>query len=176
MNKLFRILSTDRLTLRPISLDDWEAILTIRSNPTINQYLDRMPCRSKDDAIEFIQQVQKNIAQNTSFYWAVTLTECKTVVGTICLFAFTDHRSSGEIGYELLPSYHGKGIMVEAASAVIDYAQVMLKIPKILAFTHEENVASIALLSKLNFIDTKTSDPDDEKMKCYAKVLNTCVT
>lgn len=169
MNTFSKSLYTNRLTIRPLSVDDWEGILAIRSNPTINQYLDRQPCNSKDEAIEFIQQVQKNIAQSNACYWTITLIESQELVGTICLFAFSDDRSSCEIGYELLPTFHGKGIMAEAASEVINFGMNEIKLSKIYAYTHVHNEASIRLLRRLFFIDTMTTDPSDQNMKCYVR-------
>ena len=73
--------------------------------------------------------------------------------GTICLFDFaTDNPPSCEIGYELIPKFQGKGIMHEALQAVITYAFQNLKLQKLIAITHCENINSTRLLIKSNFM------------------------
>jgi ribosomal-protein-alanine N-acetyltransferase len=148
----FPILTTERLTLRQLSVDDQEAILALRSDSEINKYLHREPSKTIEDAIKFINMINDNIKSNNSIYWVISLTATKTVVGTICLFDFSDKKSSCEIGYELMTKFQGQGIMKEAAAEVIDYAFQTLQFQKIVAFTHRENQNSTKLLKKFNFI------------------------
>ncbi len=156
----FSILTTEKLTLRQLSIDDQQAIFDLRSDPDINKYLGRQRCETKEDAINFINKVNENIEKNISFYWAITLTDTKTFVGTICLFDFSNERSSCEIGYELITKFQGQGIMKEALQVVIDYVFQSLKFKKIVAFTHHENLNSTKLLTKFNFV--ASSELDDE--------------
>lgn len=156
----FPMLSTKRITLRQLSLDDQQDIFDLRCDPEVNKYLNRQPCLSIEDAIAFINKVTANIEKNLALYWAITLTESDTVVGTICLFDFTDDKKSCEIGYELLPKYQGQGLMKEAVEVVIAYVFKTLKIKNILAFTHRDNLNSAKILSKFNF--EKSSEIDEE--------------
>jgi ribosomal-protein-alanine N-acetyltransferase len=110
----FPILTTERLTLRQLLIDDQNDIFALRSDTEINQYLNRQPSKTIEDAINFINKVNDNIKLNNSLYWAITLTSTKTFVGTICLFDFSDEKDSCEIGYELMTEFQGQGIMKEA--------------------------------------------------------------
>ena len=74
-----------------------------------------------------------------------------SLVGTICLWNFSDDKKTAETGYELMPSYQGKGIMDEALGEMINYAFGKLKLHAIDAFTHRENKASAKLLEKQGF-------------------------
>ena len=153
----FPILTTARLTLRQVSLNDAEHIFALRSDPAVNQYLDRQPSTSIDDAILFINRVTENINSQEALYWAVTLTENNTFAGTIGLFGFTAEQSC-EMGYELLTPFQGKGIMKEAAAGVITYAFQTLQVQAIEAFTHKNNQPSVHLLTQLGF--HPSTDPD----------------
>ncbi len=62
----FPILTTERLTLRQLLIDDQNDILALRSDPGINQYLDRQPSKTIEDAINFINKVNDNIKLNNS--------------------------------------------------------------------------------------------------------------
>jgi [ribosomal protein S5]-alanine N-acetyltransferase len=166
----FPILTTTRLTLRQLLLSDAQDIFALRSDHAINKYLDRQPSKTIDDAIIFINNITENIKKNESIYWAITLTESKTFVGTICLFGFSDQDNKCEIGYELLSHFQGKGMMKEAASKVIEYAVQTMKVRTIEAFTHKNNQSSIRLLEQLEF--KKSIEPDNMNPDCYVFTLS----
>ncbi|MEO8238956.1 MAG: GNAT family N-acetyltransferase [Flavobacterium sp.] len=163
----FPILTTARLTLRQLSIDDKQDIFALRSDTEINKYLAREPSKTIDDAINFIRKVNYNIKNNNSIYWAITLTDTKTFVGTICLFDFSNEKNSCEIGYELMMEFQGQGIMKEAVQVVIDYVFQNLKFKKILAYTHYENLNSTNLLLKLNFVKSLETDMENPNLNIF---------
>ena len=157
----FPILTTERLTLRQLSIDDKQEVFDLRSDTEINRFLDRQLCKTTEDAENFINKVNDNIEKSITYYWAITLTDTKTLVGTICLFDFSSEKNSCEIGYELMTKFQGQGIMKEAAQIVIDYVFQTLKLKKILAFTHYENQSSTNLLLKSNFLKSIETDKEN---------------
>lgn len=164
----FPILTTERLTLRQLSIDDRQSIFDLRSDEEINKYLDRVPSKSIDDAINFINKINENSKSNNSIYWVITLSSPKTVVGTICLFDFSNEKNSCEIGYELMPKYQGQGIMKEAIQVVIDYVFQTLNFKKIIAFTHNENLKSTDLLLKFNFVKSLEIDKENPNLTIFS--------
>ncbi len=166
----FTTLRTARLTLRQLSIDDQQDILALRSDPEINKYLGRQPTKTIEDAINFINKVNENIEKQIALYWAITLTETKTFVGTICLFDFSNENNSCEIGYELMPKFQGQGIMKEATQVVIDYVFQTLKLKKILAFTHCDNQNSTNLLAKLNFVKSIENDKENPDLNIFTLI------
>ena len=163
----FPILTTERLTLRRLSIDDRQEIFSLRSNTEINKYLDREPSKTSEDAIIFINKINENIEKGGTYYWAISLKETKELVGTICLFDFSIKKNSCEIGYELLMNYQKQRIMQEAAEKVIEFVFQTLKFTKILAFTHSENQNSTNLLLKLNFLKSIEQDIDNPKLTIF---------
>ena len=154
----FPILTTESLTLRQVLLKDAQAVFALRSDIEINKYLDRQPNKTLEGAKIFIDIVTENIKKNESIYWAITWTESETFVGAICLFGFSDQAGKCEIGYELLGTFQGKGIMKEATSKVIEYAVQILKVQTIEAFTHKNNLRSTTLFEKLGFKKSVEAD------------------
>jgi ribosomal-protein-alanine N-acetyltransferase len=147
----FPVLKTERLTLRQLVSGDANEIFALRSDANVNKYLGRRPSVSIDDAITFIQTIDDNIKRNDSIYWVITLNGTDKLIGTICLFDFSDDNTKAEIGFELLPGFHGKGIMQEATSKVIDFGIQHIGLHSIEAYTHYENQSSTRLLEKFNF-------------------------
>src|SRR5262245_3561621 len=154
----FPILRSERLTLRQLVINDEQEIFILRSDSEINKYLDRQVSNTIDDARNFINKVNENINKNDSLYWAITLSDRNLLVGTICLFGFSDENGNCEIGYELLTNFQGQGIMKEASEKVIDYAFNTIKVQKIEGHCHKDNQSSIKLLEKFSF--KKSNEPD----------------
>jgi len=163
----FPMLITKRLALRQLEIADEQQIFNLRSNGEVNKYLDRQACNTMEDARDFINKVNENIQKNAALYWAITLRDSNILVGTICLYGFSDENNACEVGYELLPNFQGQGIMKEAAEEVIDYAFNTVKVQKIEAFLHIDNQLSIKLLEKLSFKKSSTSDAENPSLVCY---------
>ena len=157
----FPILKTDRLILRQLVNTDDNEIFALRSDDNVNRYLDRQPSKSIEDARSFIQTVTENVRKNDSIYWAISLSG--KLIGTICLFEFADDNIKAEIGYELLPSYQGKGLMQEAASKVLEFGFQHIGLNSIEAYTHSENQNSTRLLEKLNFKKQSPIEDNSDK-------------
>jgi ribosomal-protein-alanine N-acetyltransferase len=163
----FPVLTTERLTLRQPVINDEQEIFILRSDSEINKYLDRHVSNTIDDARNFINKVNENINKNDSLYWAITLSDKNILIGTICLFSFSDENNKCEIGYELLTNFQGQGIMKEAVEKVIDYAFNTIRVQKIEAFFHRENQSSIKLLEKFLFRNSNVPDKTDPDLICY---------
>ena len=86
------------------------------------------------------------------------MNDIEKLIGTICLFDFSDDNLKAEIGYELLPEFQGKGIMQEATSKVIDFGIQCIGLNLIKAITHSENQSSTRLLEKFNFKKNSSSE------------------
>jgi len=158
--KAFPVLTTERLTLRQVSERDVQEIFVLRSDPLINKYLDRQPCKTLEDASEFIGKIENN---NLS-YWAITQKGNEKLIGTICLYGISEERKNGEIGYELLTDYQGKGIMREAAKKIIEYSIQTLGLKTIEAYTHKDNQSSTKLLKELKFESTDSVDETNSNL------------
>ena len=163
----FPILTTKRLTLRQLVTNDEQEIFTLRSDREINKYLDRQLSNTIADARNFINMVNENINKNVSLYWGITLSDRNILVGTVCLYGFSDENDNCEIGYELLTNFQGQGIMKEAVEKVIDYAFNTIGVKKIEAFFHRDNQNSIKLLEKFSFKNSNVLDETNPELICY---------
>ncbi|HZG99725.1 MAG TPA: GNAT family N-acetyltransferase [Flavisolibacter sp.] len=155
--------------MRQLRINDDKEIFALRSDADVNKYLNRKRSKSIDDAKNFIQIINENIQRNNSIYWAITLKGTDKLIGTICLFDFSDDNLKAEIGYELLPDFQGKGIMQEAASKVIDVGIQQIGLTSIEAYTHSENQSSTTLLEKLNF---KRHSAADDNLMIFKLTVN----
>lgn len=167
----FPILTTERLILRQLTTDDEQAIFTLRSDTEINRFLGRKIAENLNEAGQFINSVNENIEKNDSIYWGISFRDTNELIGTICFFAFSDEDHTCEIGYELLPKFHGQGIMNEAMEKVLDYVFSTTGVWQIKAFVHKDNHRSILLMEKSSFRNSGAFDKLNPNLLSY--YLNT---
>lgn len=169
-NSPFPILSTKRLRLRPLSEQDANEIFSLRSDAQINKYLDRKLNKTLGDSLDFIKTIHKNTGNSALKYWAITMKDNEKLIGTICLFSFSDELKKCEIGYELLTEYQGQGIMSEASAKVTEYAFEELGLKTIEAYTHKDNKSSTGLLLKAGFAQTTIVDERNPDLIIFRKI------
>jgi len=161
----FPEIKTERLFLRKIVESDSDAILFLRSDKTVNEFIERPESektKNKTDALKFIKKINDGIENNKFISWGITLKDHSKIAGTICLWNFSENNKTAEIGYDLNPIFQRQGIMSDALYSVIDFGFTKLKLDKIEAFTHYKNNSSKRLLEKTGFkLDEKRIDEDN---------------
>lgn len=159
----FPEIKTERLLLRKIKVSDVDEVLFLRSDKTVNKFIERLENRqtkNKADALKFIEKIIIEIKNNKSISWEITLINNPKMIGSICLWNFSNNLKTAEVGYALNPIFQNKGIMSEALQCVIDYGFKKLKLDTIEAYTHIKNENSKKLLEKNCFklIDYRKDD------------------
>ncbi|KQT17573.1 alanine acetyltransferase [Chryseobacterium sp. Leaf404] len=144
-------LETERLILKPINETHVENILKIRSNEITNKYVVRNTPKNNFDALQFILMIKERTKNNESFYFGISLRNQQNLIGTICLYNFTEDRKTAEVGYELLPEFHHQGLMSEALKVVVDFGFTDVHLQEIVAMTNKFNENSKGLLLKSGF-------------------------
>jgi ribosomal-protein-alanine N-acetyltransferase len=171
----FPVLVTEHLNLRQIIIGDQDAVFTLRSDESVNRYIQRKKALSVEDAQEYIHIITRNIGNNEAIVWGVSLKQApELLIGTICLWNISREKRSVEIGYELLPAYQGKGIMQEALPAVIQYGFDIIKTEIIEAVFHKDNLQSARLLEKNHFRPqaiNEASSPDESMKDMLVYIL-----
>lgn len=164
---LFPILKTERLILRQLVTNDDQDIFTLRSDRGVNRFLNRKLAYNLDEARQFINAVNGNIDTNSAIYWGITFRENNKLVGTICLYEFSGEDLKCEIGFELLTTFKGQGIMNEAIAEVIHFAFHSIGVQIIEAVFHKDNQRSIKLLERFSFKKSNEFDNANPDIICY---------
>lgn len=148
----FPVISTKRLMLRKLKSEDKNEIFSIKSNEKVLEYLENKKYERIEEAEEYIKRINDGIADNKSIMWGIALKDNeRMIIGTICLWNFNIEDKSAEVGYELMPEFHSKGIMDEALKSVVKYVFNFAKFKTLTAYTHKENLKSISLLKRNDF-------------------------
>lgn len=148
----FPELTTGRLLLRRLTMEDAPEIFFLRSDPTILQYLSKEPASNMKEAEDFITLINTNIDNNEAILWAIVLKEYpKKTIGTICFWRMLKEHYRAELGYVLNPEYWNKGIMTESIRRILDYGFTILGLHSVEARINPDNIASASVLESTGF-------------------------
>ncbi len=148
----FPEIKTDRLLLRKLQQEDAAALLFLRSDETVMQYIDRAKTKSVEEAAAFIQKINAAVDAHESIMWAIALQEePQEMIGTICFWNVLKDHCRAEVGYMLHPQNWNMGLMKEALLAVIDFGFTQMKLHSIEGRINPDNTVSGFLLEKTGF-------------------------
>ena len=159
----FPELRSSRFLLRNLNSNDREMMFFLRSDKKVNAFIKREGAKKIDDAIDFMNMIQKGFEDGDNINWAICRKEDEKMIGSVCLWNFSEDLKTAEAGYSLHPEYQNQGIMHEALSSVIEFGFGILNFEHIVAYTHYANQNSIKLLEKNGFkLQKEMKDPGNE--------------
>lgn len=138
---------TKRLILRAPVLDDAEDIFkAYAQDKAVVKHLTWMPHKHVENTREFLQNCVSDWKRERSFTWVILEGGSNTLLGMV---GMVPEEYKVELGYVLRRDYWGKGIMTEAAQAIVDWAKQERSIYRIGAFCDTQNTASAHVLEKV---------------------------
>jgi ribosomal-protein-alanine N-acetyltransferase len=140
-------LETERLLIRPYTLDDLPELIEMRSDPQVHRFLggwERQNPAEVTRRMRFYLDCYEKFGFGTS---AIIWKENGEHIGSSGLQPLED---SGEIevGYTVKPSYWRRGIGFEAAAAWLKYGFEQAGLDRIVAVCDEENTGSWRIMEK----------------------------
>ncbi len=156
----FQEIHAERLLLRRLEVSDWEMISYLRSDKEVNEFVKRPSAATKDEALKFIARINRGIEDQKLYYWAITEKDKDHMIGSICLWNFSEDEKVAEVGYDLSLKCQGKGIMNESLQSILTFGFNELNLDTIEAYTHIRNESSKKLLERNMF--TIVLDKKDE--------------
>ncbi|GAA5148098.1 GNAT family N-acetyltransferase [Microbacterium pseudoresistens] len=118
-------LTTERLVLRAPGIDDADAITAACQDPEIPRWTTVPSPYTRADAEEFIDLVAQWWHDGNQTIWGIFVDGATdgALVGTIGLHHIAEHAAGGnaELGYWMAAEARGRGYLVEAARAVLDW-------------------------------------------------------
>jgi len=143
-------LETKRLILREILPSDWEAILEYQRKPEYLKFYEWEE-RSPDDAKKFVQMLidWQNEVPQQKFQFAIVEKKTSRFVGCCGIRIRNTKDANVDMGYEINPSFWGKGYATECAKEMLRFGFQKLCLFEISAYVITENIASIRVLEKI---------------------------
>jgi len=147
----FPIIETERLRLDLLQNSDVNEIFQLRSDPETMKYIPRPLVKNNEDALAHIKLILDNIENNLGINWAIRIKDEPKLLGIIGFYRLQPENYRAEIGYMILPEFHGKGYVPEAVKRLTKYGFEDLKLHSIEAVIAPENYASEKVLQKCGF-------------------------
>ncbi|MGK2858051.1 MAG: GNAT family N-acetyltransferase [Thermoanaerobaculia bacterium] len=164
-----RVLETERLALRWLSIEDAAFILELLNEPSWLRFIGDRGVRTLDDAAAYIRNgpIAMYEGHGVGLYLVESKSEA-TPLG-ICGLIRREALENVDIGFAFLPRHWGKGYALEAAAAVLAHGRDALGQRRIVAITTPDNDSSVRLLEKLgmNFERTIRMPGDTEDVKLF---------
>jgi RimJ/RimL family protein N-acetyltransferase len=150
---------TARLDLRPLALDDLDAIWDVRRRPEVVVHLSHDVLSREEVRDRIASRIERGRPGAAEPMLALAVVERRThrVIGDVMLRLEPSHSIArtpsgeweGTIGYALHPDVHGRGLAAEAATELLVLGFQDLGLRRITADAYADNVASNRVLRRI---------------------------
>ena len=137
------LITTERLTLRPLQRDDATVLHAWLSDPKVMRYWSTLPHQEMDETIRWVELSLTEMAAGRAHDHAVLLKE--RMIGRVTFW------QGDEIGFFFDPLFWGKGYAREALTAFCRYGFQKLGFAEIRADVDPDNAASLRVLERVGF-------------------------
>ena len=169
-------LHTDRLTLRPLSLADWEAYAAAWADPRLTAFIGGQPRTRTESWGKFLQGIGLWPLFGYG-YWSFVDRESGAFLGNGGLASFErglpDLAGYPEAGWAFVPDAWGRGLATEAMAAILGWADEVLGRPEIRCIIDIENRASMRVGEKLGFELIETTEGTAGPLGLFARKRRT---
>lgn len=160
-------IQTERLILRPFTMDDVDESYAMEQDAEVNQYTHDGGVKQYDEVEKLIHTlIHVDYAENGFGRFAVELKETSEFIGFCGLKRLTESQEV-DLGYRLKRSHWGQGLATEACRACIDFGFRTLGLDELCAFVLPANARSIRVLDKVGFVFQKEIDFEGETARKY---------
>ena len=149
---LLPTLHTPRLTLRPLTVGDTDAVTKMISDSQaeFTRWFGWASGSTRPAVKEYIQSAEEAMALGSAWHYVILLWSGK-LAGRVGLSEIDTVNRSAELGYMLRTDTEGNGIMTEAARALLAHAFETGHLHRVVAYADCENERSQRVLARLGF-------------------------
>ena len=150
------VLETERLRLRPVTMNDADDLYEIFADELVMKYYDRLPLKTREEADDLAKMFIDCMEKRTMLRWGIEEKSTGRLIGTCGFFCFSDINQKAEVGYDLRRDRWGMGLMTEALDRIIRFFYEKTNVNRIEAFVEVPNLGSMGVLKKLGFVNEGT--------------------
>lgn len=160
-----KILESERLYLRELTLTDTENFYLLNKDPEVIRHTGDVSFKSQNDAELFLKEYD-HYRKYGHGRWAVINKVNETFIGW-CGLKYTPEIDEYDIGFRFFKSEWNKGFATESAKACIIFGFKNFKINEIVGRAMKENIGSVRVLEKIGLRLDKDFDFDGEEGVIY---------
>lgn len=161
-----QVIATDRLVLRPFTMEDLDAFHVVLTHPDVWRY-DLHRQLSYTETQELLTFRVLEFRKHGCGQWAIILKATQQLIGycglQLCLAPTCSEANQPEIEliYGLHPATWGQGLATEAGKRMIHFGFEELKLTRIVSGAERENIRSIQVMRRVGMrIEECTPDAD----------------
>lgn len=142
------MLTTKRLRMRPLAMEDLDDLLEIWSDPVAMRYYPAT--RTREELVPMVERTAENFARDRTGFYVMIDRETEEWIGQCgLLWQSVDGVDELEIGYQCKPRHWGKGYASEAAIGLRDFAFDELDRSHLISLVRPINRASAGVARKV---------------------------
>ncbi len=146
------ILESDRIILRPLSINDAEQIYkNWTSDVEVAKFMIWDIHKSINDTIDWLKVEEQNINSEKHYTWGFVLKETGELFGSGGI-NYKEELDCYELGYNIMKKYWGRGLTTEAGKVILDFAISTLGEKKFFCRHAIDNIGSQKVMTKLGFV------------------------
>ncbi len=146
-----KLIETNRLLLRPLTLEDAPFAFELVNEPAWLRFIGDRQVRTLDDARRYIEKSHLAHYARFGFGHSAVVRKSDGALLGICGLLKRDALDDADLGFAFLERHRGAGYAHEAAAAVLSDAAERLGRRRIVGLTALDNERSGRLLEKLGF-------------------------
>ena len=137
--------------MKQINSSDWGLFANLKKNESVQEFVSDL---NTDEQIEqgFQSRLQPWKKENSQWLCLViTIKKTGEKIGVTGFFSEWEPYKQAEVGFMLLPEFHGKGYGKESLVALLDFTFKVCSFHKVKATVTKGNYASLSLLKRVGF-------------------------
>lgn len=184
MSLTARTIVTDRLVLRPFTVDDLDDVWAYQRLPQVAQHM-LWAARDREESRVSVEQMIAETAlveDGDYLTLAVSTAGDSTVIGHVELGLVSLEHLQGEIGYVFHPDHQGKGFATEATRQMLRLGFEEMGLHRIAGRCSARNTASAKLMTRLgmrqeaHFVDCRRVNGEWREELVFAMLRREWVT
>lgn len=144
-------ISTPRLRLRWLDLQDIDDLFRVFSDPQATRYWSHATFASRDDASIYLDAIHRSFDRGESFQWGVTLAGSGQLIGTCILSQIDAVHGRAEVGFIISRSHWGHRYGREVLGALLGHAFSSLGLRRLEADIDPRNQTALQTLESVGF-------------------------
>lgn len=161
------IIENGKLLIRELIQNDVKVIFELYSDKEAMKFRGSKPFENIDEAEKMLKKVAENIKNGTEYRYGIIEKETNNLIGTYLITPITNIECM--VGCSIGKKYWRLGYGIEVMMLMSEYLR-NLKYEKIVGLIKKENIPSIKLVEKMNFVlIEQTEKPEFYK---YEKEIN----
>lgn len=165
------ILTTERLVLSPVSIDDFDDLLTLWSDEDFTRHIMGRALGREEVWFRLLRDIGHWAAMGHG-NWTIRLRDGGAYLGSVGVFDYRREMEPAfdapELGWGVAPAFQGRGYAAEALSAALGWTDRTLE-GRTVCMISPDNLASLKLAARVGYRPYATATYKDHTVQLFER-------